>query len=140
MKRLLAVVAFIALLFTPALADTITIDIETAALEELIALRDQLNERILLLEGAKQLKLAQGTYTAGMDIAAGVYEVVCADNVESAFVYIYAPESERWYNYEHFYALGSFHACMKIGKLQLNAGARIDIQGANLTFIPYTGE
>ena len=133
MKRLLAIILSLMLICAPALADTITIDPDSATLEELISLRDALNARILAL-GGEQL-LSQGVYEVGKDIPAGDYRLLCGDDVESAFVYVYSAESVNWYSFDRFYALGSFHGSSEIGKLTLTEGSRLDIQGASVTLI-----
>lgn len=136
MKRLFALLVSLTLLCAPALAEIDDVDLSSASLDEMIALRNLLNARILELSGARETVLAQGVYTVGTDIAAGVYRVVCGQNVESAFLYVYPANCASWYSFEHFYALGAFHACMDIGKLELSQGETLDIQGASLTLIP----
>lgn len=136
MKRIVALIVSFVLLCVPALAEFSDVDLSSASLEEIIALRDLLNARILELTGTQETVLAQGVYKVGSDIAAGTYRVICEQNVESAFLYVYPESSANWYSFEHFYALGAFHACMDVGKLELAEGETLDIQGATLTFIP----
>ena len=134
MKRVLAVLLSVLLVCAPALADTVTIDPDHASLEELIALRDALNGYILSLGGA--VPLAQGVYVAGEDLPAGAYRFIVGQEVESAFIYVYGAESENWYDFEHFYALGRFHGAFEVGRVELAEGSRVDIQGAPVTVVP----
>lgn len=134
MKRLLTVLLSIVLICAPALADTVSIDPDEAALEEIIALRDVLNARILAIVG--ELPLSQGVYTVGKDIQPGNYRLIVEDSVESVFIYVYDKDSANWYSFDHFYALGSFHGSCEIGCLALADGNRLDIQGAPVTLLP----
>lgn len=136
MKKLSALLACLALLFSIACADTISLDTETATLSELLSLRDKLNELILEKQSISATELQQGVYIVGTDIAAGEYTLSCGESSESAFIFVYAPDAADWYAYERFYAIGTFHDSMTVGKLVLEDGFEIDIQGASVTFTP----
>ena len=134
MKRFLAILLCVMLVCAPALADTVSIDPDQASLTELIALRDALNERILSLGG--ELPLEQGVYVVGDNLPAGAYRFIVGQEVESAFIYVYGAESENWYDFEHFYALGRFHGAFEVGRVELAEGSRVDIQGAPVAVVP----
>ncbi len=136
MKKLSALVACLALLLSVACADTISLDTETATLSEMFALRDRLNELILEKQSVSPTELHQGVYVVGTDIAAGEYSLSCRESSESAFIFIYAPDAADWYAYERFYAIGAFHDSMNVGKLKLEEGYEIDIQGSSVVFTP----
>lgn len=128
MKRFLALLLVFVCLCVSAVADTVSIDTDTASLEELLLLRDRLNARIQALTGEQRLN--QGVYVVGKDIPAGEYRIVCTDDVESVFLYVYSESSNEWYHFDHFYAIGSFHGTNEIARIALDDGCKLDIQGA----------
>ena len=133
MKRFLTLLLVLACFCAPAVADTVSIDTDTASLEELLLLRDQLNARIQALVGEQCLN--QGVYVVGKDIPAGEYRIVCADGAESVFLYVYSDGSDEWYHFDHFYAIGSFHGTNEIARIVLNDGYKLDIQGAAVSLL-----
>lgn len=139
MKRIAALTLVLLLLALPVCAETIVVDLETATAEQLAEWIDALTARRLALTGVTEKALSPGVYTVGRDLAAGEYRLMVDDTVDSAFIYVYASGAEAWYDYEHFYPLGNYHGVTEIGKLTLADGDRLDIQGASIQLLSYTG-
>lgn len=113
----------------PAFAD---VDLSAYTQEELLALRDSINQELLKRGIEKEVEVPPGIYVVGEDIPAGTYTITthatswfCSLNVSN--------KSGK----KVFY--GSFNNGEKIGKLVLEDGFTVEIEYEAAVFSPYQG-
>lgn len=83
MKKFLAVLITSMLLIVPAFAETVNLN--SMSLEELIQLRDAVQDEISVRIGSDPMVIASGKYIVGTDIKAGYYLLV-VDSVAVKYV------------------------------------------------------
>lgn len=83
MRKLLAILMICTLLTTPAFAETV--DLSSMSLDELIQLRDAVQNEIFARIGSDPMTIASGKYIVGTDIKAGYYLLVI-DSVAVKYV------------------------------------------------------
>lgn len=89
-----SMVLAIGLLAVPVMAsEQSAIDLDSMGLEELVALRDEINTKIADLGGDNVLP--QGTYEVGKDIKAGKYKVTCCEGYDLACFNVYPTKEEH---------------------------------------------
>lgn len=133
MKKIFAFVLALLLLCGSVAVAEVSLAQYTA--EELLALRDQINQELLKRGIENKVLVPIGNYIGGVDIPAGDYTITCAEN---GSIFIYPDEEEAnkggWYT---FFAILSENE--KAGKMTVKEGDFIKIMGGSFYFAPYQG-
>lgn len=116
----------------PAFAD---VDLSAYTQEELLALRDKINEELLKRGIEKKVEVPQGRYIVGEDIPAGTYTLKPKPN-GFAVIEVWKNASSK---YNMFYESVSDYDKEYIGKLQLVEGNIVEITYGSFVFSPYQG-
>lgn len=115
----------------PAFAD---VDLSAYTQEELLALRDKINQELLKRGIEKEVIVPIGSYVVGVDIPAGVYTIKTIKDGASLKVRE-AINSSRYFFSEYI----SHYDNDIIGKITLVDGNIVEIGDSNLLFSPYQG-
>lgn len=149
MKRIAAFVAAIMLLSSYALAD---IDLSTMTLEELNALKQQINLEIASRPEVKSVTVPVGVWEIGKDIPAGHWTMTVEDGHSSDFATIvYCSNLNETGKGADIMSKVFFHDYIKVPgssapveltslDLDMNAGMYLIINSCPVIFTPYSGE
>ncbi len=113
----------------PAFAD---VDLSAYTQEELISLRDLINQELLKRGIEKAVEVPPGIYIVGEDIPEGTYTITTYASSWFCSLNVSDRSGKRV-----FY--GSFNDGEKIGKLVLENGYTVEIEYENAVFSPYQG-
>lgn len=131
MKKLIAVIAALALLFAVAVAESV--DLSAMTFEELAQLQKAIIQEMQSRDEFKSVWVPQGVYTVGEDIPAGVYSF--SSNSRAA-IEIYSGDPSDIANYRGMYTLGKDEV---VAKYELKDGYYVEIKYDPILFETYTG-
>ena len=150
MKRIAAFIAVLMLFASSALAD---IDLSVMTVEELVALKQQIDLEIASRPEVKSVVVPVGVWKIGEDIPAGHWNMTTEKGHKSCWssiVYCDAldetgkkisPNSEIWYRDNVKYEGGDTIIIDKTNiDLDMKDGMYLIIENAPLVFTPYTGK
>lgn len=132
MKKLIAVIAALALLFAVAVAEFV--DLSAMTFDELAQLQKAIIQEMQSRDEFKSVWVPQGIYIVGEDIPAGIYSFSASD---FAAIEIYSGDSSEIHNYEDGYSLGAEDG--KVAKYELKDGYYVEISFGSVLFETYTG-
>jgi len=124
MKRILAVVAILALLLPCVLATAIELD--TLSFDELVELHKETFLKIVTHPDYKQVDVPPGKYEVGVHIPVGEYTITTNDSYTSIVI--------NDYKEAHVFKKGEV-----VGRLVLNKGDIVEISNGTIVFAPFVG-
>lgn len=133
-RRILSLLLAFALPFA-AISVAETIDISGFSYDDLIVLKDKINQAIWETHGRTEFVVPMGSYTVGEDIPSGKYTLTLAkpDDYSLSIVTIY---SETGKMVGHYYLMNETDV---VGKVTLSTGYTISISSDSVLFSPYKG-
>lgn len=153
LKRIIITVALLLIVVTNALAappkpvasPSVKYDIDLAAMtvEELVALRSEIDQAIAAASGsdnsnteAKEVTVPQGTYVIGVDIPAGTYTLEAGSIVAMTMVFETKDGVENLDGLINSYSISEGEPA---GRVELKDGNAIQISLGSVVFKPYQG-
>ena len=109
MKKFLAALLILSLLTVPTLAES-SIDLASMSLDELIALREEVEAEIKEKGGAVEYDLSAGKYIVGVDIAPGSYVITAAEECDGTVTVYDSADDEEKGNFSVWETLSSGHS------------------------------
>lgn len=140
MKKCFApvLVLLIALSMTAYAAD----DLKSLSVAQLLTLRSSIDAELMSRGEKESFTVPNGIYIAGEDFPAGTYKVTLDGDpaLDFATMIIYASESKiAATDFINMYTISPSIGTPEIGKLKLEAGMAITLNGSPLLFTKYTG-
>jgi len=131
--RSIAVIVLVALLGSFAFAESLGVDLTALSFEELLTLRQEIDQLLLASDAYSEFTLAQGTFTVGTDFPEGTYTMT---SPVLAAVGIFNGDPHDDANLEVMFTVTKKE---NIEKIELKDGQIVTISGSNVTVATYTG-
>lgn len=128
MKKLVALVLVFLSLVSVTSAETI--DLSGMNYDELVALRNAVNEAIMERGYEKTVAVPAGTYTVGVDIPAGTYTIT----IDSLIANMIIKDKNG-----NFVTMHAITTDAPIGKITLTDSQIVELTGGRVNFAPYAG-
>lgn len=134
MKKLFVVLLALALLCASSVAEGI--DLSGMSFDELVALRQQVDQAIMQSDGWQEVEVPAGVYTIGEDIPAGRWSVSASSYLVTFTLY---PEKSDYTNQTYNFITTSAIQSGDSYTLECSDGNCLEIGGGSMIFRPYTG-
>lgn len=134
MRRLFALVLVFVLMFC-SVATAESIDLSALSLDELIALRQEIDLLIFGSDAYKNVPVPAGDYVIGVDIPAGTYTLE-AHGDSYAMITVYADANKDIMGMGACHSVGGGET---VGKIEFKDGEVVEIQMGSIVFKTYAG-
>lgn len=133
MKKFFAMLLVALMVLGGSVASAERIDLSALSLEELIALRQEIDLLIFGSDAYKNVAVPAGDYVVGEDIPAGTYTL---ESEGYGMISVYADASKDIMGMKACHSVGGGET---VGKIELVDGQLVEIQMASIIFKTYAG-